>query len=64
MLRFLLQVAGLALILSGGLWMLQGLGLVMWPVESFMLDQRQWAFYGGITLALGILLFWRAGKRS
>lgn len=63
MLRFLLQVAGLALILSGGLWMLQGLGIVMWPSESFMLDQRPWAIYGALALVLGVILFWRAGKR-
>lgn len=64
MLRFLIQVAGLALVLSGGLWMLQGLGLVMWPAESFMLDQRQWAVYGAIALVLGLVLFWRAGRRK
>ena len=63
MVRFLLQVAGLALALSGGLWLLQGLGVLMWPAESFMLDQRQWAFYGAITLILGAALLRWAGKR-
>lgn len=57
-LRFLLMVFGVALILSGGLWTFQGLGLVMWPAESFMLADRSWAFYGIITVIVGVLLIW------
>ena len=49
--------------LSGGLWALQGLGLVMWPAESFMLAERQWALYGTITFLIGLLLFWRGMRR-
>jgi len=62
--RFILQVFGLALVLSGGLWALQGLGIVMWPAESFMLAQDEWAIYGTITAAIGVLLIWysRRGK--
>ena len=54
---------GVALMLSGGLWALQGLGLVMWPAESFMLAERQWALYGTITFLIGALLFWRGSRR-
>ena len=57
-LRLAAQVLGLARVLAGGLWTLQGLGLVMWPAESFMLAERQWAVYGAITVAIGALLFW------
>ncbi|MCP5380513.1 MAG: hypothetical protein H6915_06560 [Novosphingobium sp.] len=63
MLRYLLQVLGIALFLSGGLWALQGLGIVMWPAESFMLAQREWALYGSLTAALGVALFWLARTR-
>lgn len=62
--RLLAQVLGVALVLSGGLWALQGLGLVMWPAESFMLAERQWALYGAITVVIGILLFrWGSRRR-
>ncbi|WP_427966757.1 hypothetical protein [Altererythrobacter sp.] len=61
-LRFAMQVVGVALVLSGGLWALQGLGIVMWPAESFMLADRSWAVYGSITAAIGALLFWLARK--
>jgi hypothetical protein len=63
-LRLLAQVLGVALVLSGGLWALQGLGIVMWPAESFMLAERQWALYGAITVVVGVLLFrWGSRRR-
>lgn len=62
--RFLVQVFGLALILSGGLWALQGLGIVMWPAESFMLAQREWAIYGSITAGIGVLLIWLSRRKG
>ena len=61
--RFVLTVLGVALILSGGLWTLQGLGLVMWPAESFMLAERKWALYGAITVLVGLLLIYLARRR-
>lgn len=64
-LRLLAQVLGVALVLSGGLWALQGLGLVMWPAESFMLAQREWAIYGAVTVVVGVLLFrWGSRRRG
>ncbi len=62
-LRLLAQILGVALVLSGGLWALQGLGLVMWPADSFMLADRSWALYGSITVLIGILLFWWGSRR-
>lgn len=63
-LHLLAQVVGVALILSGGLWALQGLGIVMWPAESFMLAERRWALYGAITVVVGVLLFrWGSRRR-
>lgn len=55
-LGFVLQVFGVALVLAGGLWTLQGLGIVMWPAESFMLADRQWAINGIITVLVGVVL--------
>lgn len=62
-LRLLAQVLGVALVLSGALWALQGLGIVMWPAESFMLAERQWALYGAVTVLIGVLLFWWGSRR-
>ncbi|MBX7540608.1 hypothetical protein [Qipengyuania sphaerica] len=60
---FVLKVFGVALMLSGGLWTLQGLGIVSWPADSFMLAERQWALYGALTFLLGLFLF-RRGNRA
>lgn len=62
MLRFTLMVFGMAFMLSGGLWVLQGLGLVKWPGDSFMLAAPSWAIYGGLTFLLGAFLFWRGSR--
>ncbi|WP_114520026.1 hypothetical protein [Altererythrobacter sp. ZODW24] len=64
MLRYILQIFGVALVLSGGLWTLQGLGLVHWPADSFMLDQSRWAIYGLITLLIGVGMLWSSRLRS
>jgi hypothetical protein len=63
-LRAVLMVLGILLILAGGLWTLQGLGLVMWPAESFMLADRQWAANGAITLLVGLVLVWLSRRRA
>jgi membrane protein implicated in regulation of membrane protease activity len=67
-LRGLLLVLGVLIALAGGLWTLQGLGIVMWPAESFMLADRQWAINGAITALVGLGLIWlsrrlRRGRR-
>ena len=61
--KLVLQILGVALILSGGLWALQGAGIVMWPAESFMLAQDQWILYGLITAAVGAALIWLGRRR-
>jgi hypothetical protein len=61
--RVILQILGVLLILSGGLWALQGAGLVMWPESSFMLAQREWVLYGLITVAIGVALLWWSRRR-
>ena len=62
--RLVLQILGVALILAGGLWALQGAGIVMWPESSFMLAQREWVLYGLVTVAVGALLLWWVRRRA
>lgn len=64
MLRLLTRIFGVALLISGCLWMLQGLGLVMWPAESFMIGQREWATYGLIAVVTGLLLIWMTRRNN
>ncbi|MBD2841719.1 hypothetical protein [Erythrobacter rubeus] len=53
LIRLALQAIGAALIASSVLWALQGLGIVLWPADSFMLSKREWALYGAIASAIG-----------
>ena len=62
-LRVLAAVLGVLLVAFGGLFALQGLGIVMWPADSFMLADPSWTLYGAIILAIGALLVWWGSRR-
>ncbi len=62
-LRPLLLIIGILTVLMGLLWIGQGTGLVMWPSESFMLAERQWAWNGAILAAAGAAILWFARRR-
>ena len=54
-----LQIAGVAALLVGLLWIGQGLGVVRWPASSFMIDMRPWAIRGLVLALIGAgLLVW------
>lgn len=59
----LMAIVGVAAILMGGLWMLQGLDIVRWPASSFMLGDVVWTRNGAILAAIGVVLIWFARKR-
>lgn len=52
----LLIFAGIAAILFGVLFMLQGLGVVRWPASSMMIDQRVWLWRGLVLAVAGAIL--------
>ena len=51
--RYVLLIVGGLMILVGGVWLLQGLGILP---GSFMTGQPFWAVMGAISLAVGGLL--------
>jgi hypothetical protein len=53
---------GLLALAVGLLWIGQGTGMVAWPQTSFMIDQLQWAGYGAVLAALGLILIWQATR--
>jgi uncharacterized membrane protein len=54
--RTLLTVIGAFLLGMGLLFCGQGLGLIRWPAESFMINQITWVYYGGGMAVLGVIL--------
>jgi len=54
--RSILTLLGVLGILLGGLWTLQGLGIVQWPASSFMISQKIWAIRGGALLLVSVVI--------
>ena len=48
-----MTIAGILLVLMGGVWILQGINVLP---GSFMTGQTKWAVIGAITAAIGIAL--------
>jgi len=59
----LIAVIGIAAIMMGGLWILQGLDIVRWPASSFMLGDTTWTRNGTVLAVVGIFLVWYARKK-
>jgi hypothetical protein len=58
----LLLILGFLALAIGLLWIGQGTGVIAWPQSSFMINQLQWAGYGAVLGAVGLILIWQ-GKR-
>jgi hypothetical protein len=46
----------------GLLWIGQGTGAIRWPPSSFMVNQLQWAGYGALLGAVGLILIWQGNR--
>jgi hypothetical protein len=57
-----LLILGLFALALGLLWIGQGTGMVTWPQTSFMINQLEWAGYGAVLAALGLILIWQATR--
>jgi hypothetical protein len=54
--KLLLTVVGVLAIIIGGIWFLQGIGILP---GSFMTGQVQWAVYGAVVAVFGVgVLIW------
>ena len=62
-LKGMLTIVGVAAILVGGLWALQGLDIIRWPASSFMLGDTVWTRNGVLLSIFGIVLLFLARKR-
>ena len=60
MLKKILKVLAVLLILSGIIWSLQGINILL---GSFMTGDPQWAINGAITALVGAGLFWFANRK-
>jgi hypothetical protein len=58
--KITLNIAGGILVFFGAVWFLQGINVLP---GSFMTGQIQWAVYGGIAVAAGLVLLLTASRR-
>lgn len=52
----ILIFAGILGFIAGVIFMLQGLGVIRYPADSFMIDNRVWITRGGILAFLSAIL--------
>ncbi len=62
--RGLAAIVGVAMVLMGLLWVLQGLDIVRWPASSFMLGDIVWTRNGAVLAVLGVVLIWLGRRRA
>jgi hypothetical protein len=58
-------LTGLAVLAFGTLFTLQGAGIVQWPPQSMMINQRDWIERGVVVMLIGLALIltaWRIRK--
>lgn len=60
--RTLLVTFGFLALAIGLLWIGQGTGVIAWPASSFMLGSPQWAAYGAVFAAVGLILIWQGTR--
>ena len=51
--RMLMTIVGVLLVLTGGVWILQGINVLP---GSFMTGQTKWTVYGAVAVVVGIVL--------
>ncbi len=59
--KIISNIIGVALILAGGVWFMQGVGVLPGSVMS---GQVQWAIYGGIAILVGAGLLLYINRRE
>ena len=61
--KTLMFIVAVVAIGAGLLWAAQGTGVVAWPRDSFMINDRMWAYYGLAVAIAGMLLMLKARRR-
>ena len=58
----IILLLGIVILAFGILFTMQGAGVVHWPRESFMIDQRDWIERGIVVAMIGVALILTAGR--
>jgi hypothetical protein len=61
MLKTIIKIIAVLIILSGGIWILQGVNILP---GSTMTGNPQWAVNGAIAVLIGAAIFWYASRQK
>jgi uncharacterized membrane protein len=61
--KLILAVVGVLMILMGCLWIGQGLNIIKWPADSFMIGVARWSWNGSLLALVGAALLWWARRK-
>jgi len=62
-LKTIAAILGVLMVLMGGLWIGQGLNIIRWPAESFMIGVPQWSWNGMFLAIGGLVLIWFSRRK-
>jgi hypothetical protein len=60
--RGISSLIGIAMVLMGGIWILQGFNIAF--LNSFMANDKQWALWGALLALVGIGQIWWSNTRA
>jgi hypothetical protein len=60
--RIAVAIIGALALAMGLLWIGQGMGWILWPKSSFMLNQPKWSWYGTVLAIAGMASLWIARR--
>lgn len=61
--RVVTLILGVLMVLMGGLWIGQGLNIIKWPADSFMIGVPMWSWNGTALATVGALIVWWSRPR-
>jgi uncharacterized membrane protein len=61
--KIIAGVLGLLMLLMGCLWIGQGLNIIKWPADSFMIGVPMWSWNGMFLALAGAALIWWSRRK-
>jgi uncharacterized membrane protein len=61
--KIIAAILGVLMLLMGGLWIGQGLNIIKWPADSFMIGVPIWSWNGMFLALAGAALIWWSRRK-
>lgn len=61
--KIIAAILGVLMLLMGCLWIGQGLNIIKWPADSFMIGVPMWSWNGMFLALAGAALIWWSRRK-